>query len=162
MKQWTPICHLAITSIPVQEAKKFYHPAVALKEGTIFPDLDYLFYVLEKPNAANKIYDSQELKESQIFEQEPLDKLTQPCALIKYLSQIDLYLTDLTLYLDIHPEDQTCIYLFFQANKSKKKLLQKLNEQAIPLTRSAMVDTLGNTDYYTWASVAMPWEGGCE
>lgn len=36
---------LAITSVPIQKRTKVYFPDTALKEGTIFPELNLPFFV---------------------------------------------------------------------------------------------------------------------
>lgn len=66
-------------------------------------------------------------------------------------------LTDLNLYLDLHPEDQTTYELFKKYAKEKKELEQTYNQKYGPLE---VCDT--NKTNFDWPKNPWPWdnEGG--
>lgn len=155
---------LAITSVPIQKRTKVYFPDTALKEGTIFPELNLPFFVTDPLSStastcncekcecidANKMYDH--LFTDQHFEREEV---------MKALYEISFFLNDMLLYLDTHPDDQEAIDIFNVYNADRKKLLQRMEVDFYPLSPNCIVDARGNEDHFSWTDGALPWEGAC-
>lgn len=155
---------LAIASVPVQKSNKIYPPSKALKEGTIFPELNLPFFATEPESttACTCGCNSKDCKEYQekyapLFTDQHFDRET----VMNALYEISFFLNDLTLYLDTHPKDDTAIGLYNQFNADRKKLLQRMEVDFYPLTANCIVDARGNEDHFSWTDGAMPWEGAC-
>lgn len=156
--------HLAITSVPMQKSEKVYTPSKALKEGTIFPELNLPFFATDPLSATASTCDcsSKDCKEYQekyapLFTDQHFDRET----VMKALYEISFFLNDLTLYLDTHPDDQDAIGLYNQFNADRKKLMQRMEVDFYPLTANCIVDARGNEDHFSWTDGPMPWEGAC-
>lgn len=66
---------------------------------------------------------------------------------------------ELSLYLDTHPADRNAMEYFNHYNHMTKQAKKEYAEKFGPLT----LDTADTTDCGTWkwATLPMPWEGGC-
>lgn len=94
---------IAIASVPIQEWEETYDVQQALREGTIFPQLKKPFFVED------------EMKQREVM------PLTDCESQLLEIQQVTFFLTDLTLYLDTHPEDTG-------ASDRRKELQQKRKE----------------------------------
>ena len=86
--------HLAIASVPCQQWGPLYDDGKALRQGTIFQELDLPFYVTEG------------IPEGQCAQKENSSQL------LCQIQQISFVLDDLTLYLDMHSEDGQALALY--------------------------------------------------
>lgn len=106
--------HLAIASVPMQCWDKVYEEAQALKEGTIFPELNKPFYVtvgdgyLPESNAGISGA-----------------SITQDNLLLQ-IQQVRFVLDDLRLFLDTHPQEKQALELLKSMLKKRKILLMPI------------------------------------
>lgn len=75
-------------------------------------------------------------------------------ALLTQLDQDSFALTDLTLYLDTHPDDEDALELFGSLQEKRSAALRQFADSHYPLT----VDTVGDTGQWTWGDAPAPWE----
>lgn len=156
--------HLAMASVPMQKSQNVYTPSKALKEGTIFPELNLPFFATDPLSATANTCEcsGKDCKEYQekyapLFTDQHFDRET----VMKALYEISFFLNDLTLYLDTHPDDQDAIGLYNQFNADRKKLMQRMEVDFYPLTANCIVDARGNEDHFSWTDGPLPWEGAC-
>ena len=72
---------------------------------------------------------------------------------------LDFVVIELTLYLDTHPNDRNAMEYFNHYNRMSNQAKKEYSEKFAPLT-VAQIDTSGCGDW-DWATLPMPWEGGC-
>lgn len=72
---------------------------------------------------------------------------------------LDFVVIELNLYLDTHSNDRNAMEYFNHYNRMSNQAKKEYSEKFGPLT-IAQVDTSGCGDW-VWASLPMPWEGGC-
>lgn len=107
---------IAIASIPLQKWETPLPAAQALCAGTIFKGLQLPFFIEEQmPKKECAPQDSKE-------------------QLLNEIQQTSFLLTELTLYLDTHPEEEEAKKLRTEALAIRKELLQKFAEEYYPLT----------------------------
>lgn len=71
------------------------------------------------------------------------------------ISELDFMLTDLNLYLDVHPEDMNALNLYNNLYAQKNIYKCKYIEQFGPLTPGSTSNTTWN-----WINNPWPWEKG--
>lgn len=136
--------HLAITSVPVQKwSEHLYDYDLALKVGTIFPELNLPFFAADGRNekeipTASDRSDGPSRNEREAF-------------LLK-IHEVSFALDDLVLFLDTHPDDQEAAALRKQLIEERKCLLKEYDQHYYSLTK----DCEG-----LWTEGPMPWEGAC-
>jgi len=141
---------IAMASVPKQEWCEPYDWCTALKEGTIFPCLNLVFYKAPEgtstlktcSHSPNQQQDAREMLLSKIY-------------------SVSFAVNDLTLYLDTHPDCPKGISLFYQLLKERLDLLAEFASKYYPLTQSSMVTGQEDQTRYEWPEGPMPWEGGC-
>ena len=72
---------------------------------------------------------------------------------------LDFVVIELTLYLDTHPTDRNAMEYFNHYNRMSNQAKKEYSRKFGPLT-VALADTSGCGDW-NWATLPMPWEGGC-
>lgn len=92
------------------------------------------------------------------------------CQLLKEIGEISFTITDLTLYLDTHPQDTHAMDAFNKASVVRKQLMKTYADHYEPLTIDCVcVDTNNKTEtdtkyagqrHWTWSDGPLPWEGG--
>lgn len=145
--------HLAISSIPIQQWNQVYDEPQAFEKGTIFPELDKPFFVLEQQNQA--------VKEQSAVSNDSTDGQ----AMLKQIQQTAFVLDDLRLFLDTHPEEQQALKLFQSTLKRKKALMKEFALSHYPLTVDCMADIYEenpDSTCYCWQEGPIPWEGACQ
>ena len=75
-------------------------------------------------------------------------------AMLKNIMALDLYLTDLNLYLDTHPCDDEAISYFKKYTDEKNILAKRYQELYGPLT----TDFVKDENYWRWIEDPWPWE----
>ena len=75
-------------------------------------------------------------------------------ALLRQITQDSFAVTDVTLYLDTHPEDEDALELFSSLQEKRNDALREFAESYYPLT----ADSIGDTDQWTWGNAPAPWE----
>lgn len=144
---------LAITTIPVQPWGDVYPANTAMRKGTIFPDLNMPFYVvdgiLDSPLTAEL---NKDVKDPKQQERE---------ALMSKIMQVSFFLDDLTLYLDTHEEDKDALRLLGEKGMERHQLLEEFAEKFYPLTRDCIATCNNAAEENLWAKGPMPWEGAC-
>lgn len=146
--------HLAMASVPVQSWGELYGPEKALKEGTIFKDLNLPFFAAEE--AAIPVVPARETAKSP-EQKEREDKL-------KKIQEISFFLDDLRLYLDTHPEDSNGLLELKKALGERKQLLKEFAAAFYPLTFDCLAgiyEQEPECSCYCWEKGPIPWEGGC-
>ncbi len=77
--------------------------------------------------------------------------------LLQWIDQVSFAVTDISLYLDTHPDDNAALAYFEKYNAERQKSLRMYNQQFGPL----LLDTITDTNYWCWATEPWPWEGEC-
>lgn len=107
---------IAIASVPLQQWETPLPPEKSLCSGTIFKGLQLPFFIEEQmPKKECAPKDEQE-------------------RLLNEIQQISFFLTDLTLYIDMHPDEQEALTLHSQAQETRKTLLNRFAVEYYPLT----------------------------
>lgn len=136
--------NLAIGTIPCQQWNQVYGSCEALREGTIFPELNKVFFMA---------VESQTMPEA----------LDEKSRLIQKINEASFTVNDLTLYLDTHPQDLEALSLFKDKIAERKSAMKTFAEAYYPLTIDCIADlTDQNAGHWTWSEGAAPWEGDME
>lgn len=138
--------HLAIATVPVQEWGATYEPDQALRQGTIFPDLNLPFYAAEKLHCPGRAQDPESQE-----------------GMLARVQAVSFVIDDLRLYLDTHPQDLQGLSLLKEMLQKRKKLTQEYAGKFYPLTMdcmAALYEENPGTDCYCWEKGPSPWEGG--
>lgn len=138
---------LAIATIPMQEWGPLYEESEALRNGTIFKDLDMPFFAaVDVPHRDCDTPKSEEQKERE--------------ALLMRIMKTSFVLDDLILYLDTHAEDVDALALFREKGAERAELKKEYAQKFYALTRDCLVD-VPDAHVFAWEKGPMPWEGGC-
>lgn len=141
---------LAIAFVQPQQWNTVYDLPQALKQGTLFPDLDKPFYVTEEENTQNC---------EMLFpgsDSDPEKKM------LAQIYQVSFAADELRLYLDTHEQDSQAIDMLRTVLKQKKELLSQFAKDYYPLTFASMTECGCETDHcYCWQKRPIPWEGAC-
>lgn len=165
--------HLAIASVPYQQWGSLYDDGKALRQGTIFQELDLPFYVTEGIPAGQS---AQSGKTSQgVFQSGRPDEnvnggfgkgtdLSGQSQLLCQLQQVSFVLDDLTLYLDMHSEDSQALALYQEKLEVRDQLKKEFAQKFYPLTRDCVAYCQGkggvHGDHaFCWQDGPIPWEG---
>lgn len=140
---------LAMASIPKQEWGETYKWCQALKEGTIFPDLNMPFFKAPIEYDASKSCNHP--SDEQLSREEMMTKI----------NSVSFALNDLTLYLDTHPECPNATPVFHELMKKRLDLLALFAQKYYPLTQASIVTGDIDNNKYGWDCGPMPWEGAC-
>ena len=76
-------------------------------------------------------------------------------ALMQQINQASFAMDDIVLYLDTHPEDQEALKYYQYAVGLRREAVNAWQNQYGAL----MVDSVKNTDRWTWTTEKWPWEG---
>lgn len=76
-------------------------------------------------------------------------------ALMQQINQASFAMDDIVLYLDTHPEDQEALKYYQYAAGLRREAVNAWQNQYGAL----MVDSVKNTDRWTWTTEKWPWEG---
>ena len=76
--------------------------------------------------------------------------------LLHWIDMISFAVTDITQYLDTHPEDEEAVKYFNHYMDLRKSALQAYAGQYGPLT----IDSSNPEKNWDWANMPLPWEGG--
>lgn len=136
--------HLAVASVPVQNWNgKLYEYDLALKIGTIFPELNLPFFAVDGTNG-------EQVPLASGGSGDPAQQKRE--SLMTKINEVSFVLDDLVLFLDTHPDEQEAITLRKQLIEERKRLLKEFDQNYYPLTK----DCEG-----LWTEGPMPWEGAC-
>ena len=75
--------------------------------------------------------------------------------LLLAIYELDFAMNDLSLYLDLHPDDMNTYKLFKQYTQELNKLVDKYEEQYGPMELCS-----SNYDKYEWVDSKLPFKGG--
>ncbi len=143
--------HLAIASVPMQRWGELYDEQEALDNGTVFPDLNKPFFVMEgAPVPERKAAGTP-------GEQQREHMLLQ-------IQKVSFVVDDVRLYMDTHPRDAQGLALLRAMLGKRKQLLKEYAQQFYPLTIDCMADACENVPEggcYCWQKGPTPWEGAC-
>lgn len=156
---------LAIAAIPCQGwSGNLYEAAAALKKGTIFPELNMPFYVVDSPDTAAGIP----------FESEcpKCEKQKKREELMCQINEISFFIQDLVLYLDTHENETEAVKLLQEKLEQRAGLTKAFAEQFYPLTADCMskcengesISMPGAAfpeNQFLWSKGPLPWEGAC-
>ena len=127
-----PEAVIGMTYTPMQRTNsQKYEPGAALSRGTLYPGL-------EMPWCNNF-----NVKQVQMT---PLGEL----------QALDFCITDLSLYLDTHPEDREALALLRAYQKAHQEKLDMFVRRYGPMTQHNVSDS----DSYDWINDPWPWELG--
>lgn len=98
-------------------------------------------------NLFKNLYDPYKLNEP--YEIKPMNEQAE---MLTYIDSLGFSMIDLTLYLDIYPNDQNLINLFNQFRKERQNLVKEYESKYGPITLNS-----DNLNSYPWAWDNMPW-----
>ena len=138
--------HLAIASVPYQQWGPLYDDGKALRQGTVFQELDLTFYVTEG------------IPTGQCAQKENSSQL------LCQIQQVSFVLDDLTLYLDMHSEDGQALAMYQEKLAVRDQLKKEFAQKFYPLTRDCVAYCQGQAGVhgnhaFCWQDGPMPWEG---
>lgn len=145
--------HLAMASVPVQQWGPLYDKEEALRQGTIFRELNLPFFAAADLEQGVK----QESALSGKVQGEQGGMLLE-------IQQISFMLDDIRLYLDTHPQDPNGLQVLKQMAQERRELLGRFAGRFYPLTFDCMADLYRespDTDCYCWEKGPVPWEAVC-
>lgn len=77
--------------------------------------------------------------------------------LLNWINEVSFAVTEITLYLDTHPNDDEAFAFFNHYNEERRKAVSRYSADYAPLS----LDTApADEDYWRWAGEPWPWEGG--
>lgn len=79
------------------------------------------------------------------------------CSLFREINLLDFALTELTLFLDTHPDNQEAMRFFNYYNKLKQDKMTEYSSTYGPISRN---QAKANGNYFLWTVQPWPWEGG--
>lgn len=79
--------------------------------------------------------------------------------LLHDIGVMDFVTIEMALYLDTHPNDRNAMEYFNHYNRMTNQAKKEYADKFGPLTLT-MADT-PNCGDWVWATLPMPWEGGC-
>ena len=141
---------LAMASVPSQQWCEPYDLCTALKEGTIFPCLNFPFFKAKEGDSNIKTCDALAPDHQKDREQ-----------MLTRLSGITFALMDLTLYLDTHPTCEHGLSMFHELMEERLKLLAEFAGEYYPVTQASMITGNCDPNVYGWGEGPAPWEGAC-
>ncbi len=112
-----------------------YEPYQGFIRGNMFPEL-YNGYKLNKP-----------------FEVSPMNEQAQ---ILTYIDSLGFAMTDLNLYLDVHPDDQSAIDLYNQYRSHNIDYTNQYENKYGPLLQNS--NALKSVPW-AWNDSPWPWEG---
>jgi spore coat protein JB len=136
---------------------ELYDLKTALKNGTLFQNLDMPFFM-----GVDEVIISKNTKEVKGERQNAMDKI----------HEVSFALSELILYLDTHPTDEEALNLYREYRDERKGLLsdfaqnfEPLNCDCVDISISDSEETKKDTTYidqkhFTWVDGPLPWEGG--
>lgn len=137
---------LAIASVPVQSWTAPYDFDRALKIGTIFPDLNKPVFCGDDIPLPDDSCSASSASGS-------------PKCLLKEINEVSFALTDLSLFLDTHPDCDSAISLYQQTMKKRKTLLETFSKNYFPLNQDCIEESNCNGKKFCWTCGPAPWEG---
>jgi len=142
--------NLAIANIPCQTwSGNLYEAPTALRKGTIFPELNMPFFVVDSPD--------DQIKDNSFKCDEQQERETLLCQ----INEASFYVTDLTLYLDTHETDKEALKLFHDKVKLRGELMETFAAKFYPLTVDCIAKCGCDENEYQWSKGPLPWEGAC-
>ncbi len=136
----------AIASIPIQPWAPPYDFDRALKIGTIFPELNKPIFCADDTAPPEGTSDFGKKSDS-------------PSCLLKQIQEVSFALTDLSLYLDTHPDCDSGIALYQQTMKKRKALLEEFAKNYFPLNQDCIEESHCGGAQFCWTLGPAPWEG---
>lgn len=76
--------------------------------------------------------------------------------LMQWIYEVSFAVTEISLYLDTHPDDRDAIAFFNHYSEEQKKAVELYSKNYSPLT----LDTIQEDNHWYWATDPWPWEGG--
>ncbi len=125
---------VTVVSAAMQHWQEPYDLCTALKEGTIFPELNKPFFMGGQ-------------------------KMQDKTMLLKTINENSFAVDDVKLFLDTHPDDQEALAFFHHCKTKRKQAMEEFEQNFYPLT----VDCISNVtagSHWTWNDGPAPWEGG--
>lgn len=124
---------IGIASVNCQTWGELYSPEDALKNGTIFKELNRPFFADHVETSRNE------------------------GTLLSKIDQVSFILDDLTLYLDTHADDQNALALYKDYSAKRNELKKEFARTNYPLTRDCVIE--GMNTAFSWQDGPIPWEG---
>ena len=79
--------------------------------------------------------------------------------LLHDIGVLDFVVIELSLYLDTHPTDRNAMEYYNHYNRMTNQAKKEYSEKFCPLTLA--LDDISDCGDWKWATLPMPWEGGC-
>lgn len=140
---------LAMAGFKKQEWSELYKWCEALREGTIFPELNMPFF--KAPIGESNIKQCSHSDDKEKSREELMTKITA----------LSFAINDLTLYLDTHPNCPNATPIFHDLMNQRLNLLAEFAQKYYPLTQSSIITGNLDNSKYGWDLGPMPWEGAC-
>lgn len=113
-----------------------FEPYNGFIRGNLFPQI-YNQYKIEKP-----------------YEIRPMNEQAE---MLTYIDAFSFACNDLSLYLDVYPDDKDAIMMFNQYRQNLKEYMDTYQNKFGPITKSS--DSL-NAYPWKWINSPFPWEKG--
>jgi spore coat protein JB len=79
--------------------------------------------------------------------------------LLSKIQQVSFALTDLSLFLDTHPDCDSAICLYQQTMQQRIRLLEEFTKNYFPLNQDCIHESNCNQNQFCWTLGPAPWEG---
>lgn len=155
---------LAITSVPKQIWGGIVQPSEALRQGTIFPELNLPFFAVSESADVMGTQSDPRLRDSIMENLGKSSQQRQREDFMRKIQEISFTVDDLRLFLDTHPQEQKGMEALREALCKRKELLRDFALTFDPLTTDCMAEICEQNlqkEGFSWTEGPMPWEGAC-
>lgn len=136
---------LAMASVPMQEWCEPYELGTAIYNGTLFPCLNYEFFKAEDIPCP-------------FCDRPALTKASEQEKALNEINKIGFAITDLTLYLDTHPDCQNGIDMMKELLQKRLDTLADFAKNYYPLTQLSIITGTPECKQYEWDKGPLPWD----
>lgn len=81
------------------------------------------------------------------------------CSLLHDINVLSFFVTDMTLFLDTHPDNQHAADYIAHYQKVLCEAKKEYARKYAPLSKNE-IETFGKT--WSWSCMPLPWDGGCD
>ena len=81
-------------------------------------------------------------------------------SMLQEIDEVSFAITELTLFLDTHPNSKEALSALFKLAPKRKQLLKEFAKDYEPLTIDCMADRTECESTFLWQKGPAPWEGG--
>ncbi len=86
-----------------------------------------------------------------------MSRCSEEIRMLNDIGILDFVLTELTLFLDTHPQEQAAMEQFNHYARIRDNMTRDFSKMYYPLTK----DLAQSTTEWRWGGAPLPWEGDC-